>query len=80
MKVKLLRKIRRLGANEIIINSITTRGSRTAGMSYSYDSNRYSDLFNLGDTKDDVIRKAQHIYWNQVRNHYIKNIKNEKRR
>lgn len=77
MKTKLLRKIRRRANNEIHITSITNRGGITIGMSYTHDEDYYSGLFDLGDSKDDVMRKVQHIYFEKHKSKYYKKYKNE---
>ena len=77
MKVKLLRKIRSRGASEITIRSITRQGGRITGMSYGFNDDAYSDIFNFGDTENEVIRKAQHIYWEQTKNYYYKKFKKD---
>ncbi|MEO9145091.1 MAG: hypothetical protein ABI237_05990 [Ginsengibacter sp.] len=78
MKVKLLRRIKRCGANQINIRSITKEGGDIVGMSYGFTDDCYHGLFDFGDTKNDVIRKAQHIYWEQVKDYYRKKLKSIK--
>ena len=62
MKTKLLRKLRRRASGEITILSTTRESGMIIGMSYSYDNNEYRNLFELGDTPEEVKRKATHIY------------------
>lgn len=76
MKTKLLRKIRRLGANQVTIYSITSSDGLNTGMSYGYNDDIFSGLFRLGDTEQDVINKAIRIYYDinidTIRNKYKK--------
>ena len=69
MKTKLLKKLRRQGRRMIHIHSVTTSGDLTIGMSIGYDEPEYSGLFELGDTEEDVLKKAERIYIEQ----YLKN-------
>lgn len=66
MKNKLFKILRRKGRDMVRINGITItsnwRGSVVTGMSYSYKSDEYADLFSYGDTEDDVRDKAARIY------------------
>ena len=62
MKVKLLKKLRIESRMMINIFSIEKTNGITTGISYSYDSNEYSNLSNHGDTEEDVLKKVEHIY------------------
>ncbi len=62
MKVKLLKRLRREGRNQITILSITNTDGISTGMSYSFNDLDYSGLFSFGDTEEDVINKAVKIY------------------
>lgn len=68
MKSKLLKKLRKRGARQINILSVTTEynwrygDGYVVGMSYSYSDEKYAGLFSMGDTKDDVTRKAIRIF------------------
>lgn len=62
MKVKLLKKLRRVGRNKININSVTTENDIVVGMSIGFDEDEYSGLFNLGDTEEMVRENASRIY------------------
>lgn len=62
MKVKLLKKLRRIGRDEVDILSITKTNGIVIGMRYSYNSNEYSGIFSYGDTSQQVIEKACRIY------------------
>jgi len=64
MKIKLLRKLRKIGRNKITIHSITTTDGCTTGLSYGYSGSEYKNLFNFGDTKEEIYRKAERIYIN----------------
>jgi hypothetical protein len=74
MKVKLLKKLRRRGRNQINIRSVTTetRGltdkPRVTGMSIGYNDDNYSGLWSSGLTEEDVLKKAERIYIE----HYLK--------
>jgi len=62
MKAKLLKKLRRRGRSEINIRSVTTTNGTVTGMSIGYSDDAYSGLFGFGDTKEDVLKQAEHIY------------------
>jgi len=62
MRIRLLKKLRRRGRSQINIHSITTSSGMVMGMSYGYNDDKYSNLFNYGDTKEDVLKKAEKIY------------------
>ena len=62
MKVKLLKKLRRRGRQQITVYSITTEGGTVTGMSIGYNEQEYSGLFEFGDTEEDVLKKAERIY------------------
>lgn len=62
MKVKLLKRLRRIGRGMVSIISITRTGNTITGMSYSYSGKEYSDLFELGNTEEEVREKASKIY------------------
>jgi len=62
MKAKLLRRLRRYAREEVTIYSITKSEGIVTGMHYGYNSAPYRDLFQLGDTEEDVMRKAFYIY------------------
>lgn len=65
MKNKLLKKLRARGRNMITVYKITMRGPLVVGMSYSYNDPKYTGLFDLGDTEEDVRNKAARIYMEQ---------------
>ena len=62
MKVKLLKKLRRIGRNQITIYSITKEDNIVVGMSIGYNSDDYKGLFVFGDTEEEVYKKAEKIY------------------
>jgi len=62
MKVKLLKKLRRRGRSIITIISVTTTNGTPTGMRYSFTGDKYSNLFEWGDTEEDVKKKAERIY------------------
>ena len=62
MKVKLLKKLRRRGRNQVHIHSVTKTDGIVTGMSVGYDEDKYGGLFEFGDTKEDVKKKAERIY------------------
>ena len=62
MKVKLLKILRKIGRNKIIIYSFTTTNGTVTGMKIGYDEDEYRGLFSLGDTEQDVKEKACKIY------------------
>lgn len=76
MKVKLLRKLRKEGRNQIHVYSVTRSRNIVIGMSYGFNEDKYHGLFNLGDTEDEVLEKAAKIYIN----YYILNHKRNKRK
>jgi len=62
MKVKLLKRLRQIGRDMVNVSSVTTTCGLVTGMCYGYDTKEYSDLFELGDTEEDVKNKACKIY------------------
>ncbi len=62
MKVRLLKKLRRRGQDQINIYSVTKTDGIVTGMSVGYDDDKYSKLFCFGDTKEEVKKKAERIY------------------
>lgn len=62
MKVKLLKKLRRRGQDQVDIHSVTTSGGIVTGMSYAHPGGKYRDLFCFGDTEQDVKKKAERMY------------------
>lgn len=62
MKIKLLKKLRRRGRNQISIRSVTTEGNTVIGMSIGYSDKKYSGLFGFGDTEEEVLKKAETLY------------------
>jgi len=62
MKTKLLKRLRRRGRNQISIYSVTTTNRTVSGMKIGYSENKYSGLFDYGDTKEEVLKKAENIY------------------
>lgn len=62
LKTKLLKRLRERGRNQIHINWVETTGNRVSGMSIGYSDNAYSGLFNPGDTEEEVLKKAEHIF------------------
>lgn len=76
MKVKLLRKLRKEGRNQIHVYSVTRSRNILTGMSYGFNEDKYRGLFNLGDTEEEVLEKATKIYIND----YILNHKRNKRK
>ena len=68
MKTRLLKKLRRKGRDQIRIFSITKTGGVPTGMSYGFDDDCYSGLFDFGDTADEVQNKAAAIYMNKMVN------------
>lgn len=75
MKTELLRKIRRRANNEVYISSITRSGSIVTGMTYRYNEDCYNEVFSYGDSENDVMRKVQHIYFENNRERYYKKYK-----
>ena len=64
MKIKLLKKLRSRGRNQITIYSVTTTGNTVTGMSIGYNEDAYSSLFNFDNTEEQVLKKAEKIYLN----------------
>ena len=62
MKVKLLKKLRRRGKDQVHIHSVTKQNGIVIGMKIGYSDDIYSDLFGFGDTKEEVLKKAETIY------------------
>lgn len=62
MKTKLLKKLRRRGRNQIHIHSVTKQNDTVIGMSIGYSDDIYSNLFDFGLTKEDVLKMAENIY------------------
>jgi len=66
MKVKLLKKLRKAGKDVIHIRSVTeeSRFGKTTvtGVSYGYSDDRYSNIWDYGMTKEELINKACRIY------------------
>ena len=76
MKVKLLKILRKIGRNKIIIYSFTATNGTVTGMKIGYDEDEYRGLFSLGDTEQDVKEKACQIYLQtnieSIRKKYVK--------
>lgn len=62
MKVRLLKRLRKIGRGKVNIHSITTTNGVITGMQVGYDKDEYKGLFELGDTEMDVKEKASKIY------------------
>jgi hypothetical protein len=62
MKVKLLKKLRRIGRDKVNVRSITTTNGVVTGMTIGYDEDEYSGIFSLGDDEATVKEKASRIY------------------
>ena len=68
MRVKLLKKLRRRGRDKVNVYSVTVQKSisfpegAVSGMSIGYSEDCYSNLFNFGDTEEDIKRKASHVF------------------
>ena len=45
MKVRLLKKLRRRGQNQVRIYSVTKSNGTVTGMRYGYNDDKYSNLF-----------------------------------
>ena len=79
MKVKLLKILRKIGRNKIIIYSLTTTNGTVTGMKIGYDEDEYRGLFSFGDTEQDVKEKACKIYLQTnieaIRKKYVKHSK-----
>lgn len=69
MKTKLLRQLRIIGENQILILSITRTNGIITGMKYRYNDDSYRGLFYFGDTIEDVKRRAYEIY---LRNNIVR--------
>ena len=84
MKIKLLRRLRAIGREQITIYSVTTttslRGEFVTGMSYGYNDDAYKGLFTFGDTKEEIRDRAMRIYFEKnmeyIRYKYRTNIQN----
>ena len=62
MKTKLLKKLRKIGRNQIDIWAISTTNELTTGMNYAHPGENYRNLFCIGDTESDVKNKAYKIW------------------
>ena len=62
MKVKLLKRLRKIGESKINIYSITTSNGTVTGMKTGYNEDEYKGIFSYGDTEADVKQKAFKIY------------------
>ena len=62
MKVKLLKKLRKRGRDQISIRSVTKTNGVVTGMIIGFNEDKYGDLFYYGDTKEDVKKKVEQIY------------------
>ena len=62
MKVRLLKKLRRRGQDQVHIHSVTKTNGTITGISYGYDDDKYSGLFCFGYTEQDVKNLAERIY------------------
>jgi hypothetical protein len=81
MKVKLLKRLRKKGRSQINIYSITKSDDYIIGMKIGYDSDSYKQLFELGDDKEDVLKKAEKIYITEyLKKHERKNKSSKSRR
>ena len=67
MKVKLLKKLRREARSRVTIYSVTTveswRGKYVTGMSIGYSLPQYANIFSFDMTKEDVMKKAEKIFF-----------------
>ena len=67
MKVKLLKKLRREARSRVTIYSVTTeeswRGKYVTEMSIGYSLPQYAHIFSFGMTKEDVMKKAEKIFF-----------------
>ena len=76
MKVKLLKKLRQEGRDQVNIYSITTTNGRITGMEYGYPSYHYRNVWSYGDTEEEVKEKGFHIWLSlnidRIRKRYIK--------
>ena len=71
MKVKLLKRLRRRARNLVHIHSVTRTNGVITGMSYGFTGDEYRGLFGFGDTEEDVMKKAEHIYIQKYLNEQI---------
>ncbi len=71
MNIRLLKKLREQGRNKISIYSVIKTDDIVTGMSLGYNESEYCGLFEFGDTKEQVLKKAEHIY---IEN-YLTNLK-----
>lgn len=62
MKVRLLKKLRRKGRSQVHIHSVFKENGNITGMSIGFDAPKYGTLFCIGDTEEDVKKKAEHVY------------------
>jgi len=74
MKVKLLKRLRRKGRNQIHILSVTKESGMVIGMCISYSDDKYSRLFHFGNTEEQVLKKAETIYIEEYLNKNNKSI------
>jgi len=65
MKTKLLKKLRNIGRSQITIYSIHTLYGTNTGMTVGFNGDDYKNLFCIGDTEEDVLKKAELIYLNK---------------
>ena len=67
MKVKLLKKLRREARSRVTIYSVTTeeswRGKYVTGMSIGYSLPQYAHIFSFDMTEEDVMKKAEKIFF-----------------
>lgn len=75
MKVKLLKRIRAIGRNQVTLYSITTSRGCVTGMSYGYNGDDYSGLFDFDNTFEEVQEKALNIYIDKNIDYYRKKYK-----
>lgn len=76
MKVRLLKKLRNEGRDQVHVHSTTSENGIITGMSYSHPGEGYRDLFCMGTTEDELKDKAC-IVWlskniQQIRERYKK--------
>lgn len=62
MKTKLLKKLRRIGQDQVHIHSVTKTNGTVTGMKIGYNEDKYGGLFCYGDSEFDVKKKAERIY------------------
>ena len=62
MKVRLLKKLRRIGQDKVHIHSVTKTNGTVTGMSYGYSDDKYRGLFCFGVTEEHVKKQAERIY------------------